>query len=74
MIKTSFIPYSFVVVVGVSLLFIKKPLNSQATQQQMAMETKDKYITPKTEVFELQTEGIIADSHFDSGRGAGIDA
>ena len=39
----------------------------------MAMETKDKYITPKTEVFELQTEGIIADSHFDSGSGAGID-
>ena len=51
--------------VGVSLLFIKIPLNSQATQQQMAMETKNKYITPKTEVFELQTEGIIAESHFD---------
>ena len=61
------------VVVGVSLLFIKKTLNSQATQQQMAMETKDKYITPKTEVLELQTEGIIADSHFDPDSGAGID-
>ena len=24
------------------------------------METKAKYITPKTEVFELQTEGIMA--------------
>jgi hypothetical protein len=62
-----------VVVVGVSLLFIKKTLNSQATQQQMAMETKDKYITPKTEVLELQTEGIIADSYFDPDSGAGID-
>ena len=39
----------------------------------MAMETKDKYITPKTEVLELQTEGIIADSHFDSDSGAAID-
>ena len=39
----------------------------------MAMETKDKYITPKTEVFELQTEGIIADSHFDGSGAGGID-
>ena len=38
------------------------------------METKDKYTAPETEVLELQTEGVIADSHFDSGSGAGIDA
>ena len=61
------------VVVGVSLLFIKKTLNSQATQQQMAMETKDKYITPETEVQELHLEGVIADSKFDPSSGAGID-
>ncbi len=38
------------------------------------METKDKYITPETKVLELQTEGVIADSKFDSSSGAGIDA
>ena len=26
------------------------------------MENKDKYIIPETEVLELQTEGVIADS------------
>ena len=26
------------------------------------METKDKYTAPETEVLELQTEGVIADS------------
>lgn len=25
----------------------------------MAMQTKDKYITPKTEVLELQTKGVV---------------
>ena len=38
------------------------------------METKDKYITPETKVLELQTEGVIADSHFDSSSAGGIDA
>ena len=40
----------------------------------MAMENKDKYIIPKTEVLELQTEGVIADSHFDGSSAGGIDA
>ena len=31
------------------------------------METRDKYTTPETEVLELQTEGVIADSHWDPG-------
>ena len=39
----------------------------------MAMETKDKYTAPETEVLELQTEGVIADSKFDPSSGAGID-
>ena len=39
----------------------------------MAMENKDKYIIPKTEVLELQTEGVIAESKFDPSSGAGID-
>ena len=30
----------------------------------MAMENKDKYIIPKTEVLELQTEGVIAESGY----------
>lgn len=38
------------------------------------METKDKYITPETEVLELHLEGVIADSHFDSSSAGGIDA
>ena len=29
------------------------------------MENKDKYIIPKTEVLELQTEGVIAESGYD---------
>ena len=40
----------------------------------MAMETKDKYTAPETEVLELQTEGVIADSYFDSSSAGGIDA
>ena len=28
----------------------------------MTMETRDKYTAPETEVLELQTEGVIADS------------
>ena len=39
----------------------------------MAMENKDKYTAPETEVLELQTEGVIADSKFDPSSGAGID-
>lgn len=39
----------------------------------MVMETKDKYTAPETEVLELQTEGVIADSKFDPSSGAGID-
>jgi hypothetical protein len=31
------------------------------------MENKDKYIIPKTEVLELQTEGVIADSECSNG-------
>jgi len=38
------------------------------------METKDKYITPETEVQELHLEGVIADSHFDGSSAGGIDA
>ena len=38
------------------------------------MENKDKYTAPETEVLELQTEGVIADSHFDPSSGGGIDA
>ena len=38
------------------------------------MENKDKYTAPDTEVQELHLEGVIADSHFDSSSGAGIDA
>ena len=30
--------------------------------KQMTMETRDKYTSPETEVLELQTEGVIADS------------
>lgn len=30
----------------------------------MTMENKDKYTAPKTEVLELQTEGVIAESGF----------
>ena len=37
------------------------------------MENKDKYITPETEVLELQLEGVIAESKFDPSSGAGID-
>ncbi len=33
----------------------------------MAMENKDKYTAPETEVLELQTEGVIADSYWDGG-------
>ena len=40
----------------------------------MAMENKDKYTAPETEVLELQTEGVIADSYFDRSSGGGIDA
>lgn len=40
----------------------------------MVMETKDKYTAPETEVLELQTEGVIADSKFDGSSGGGIDA
>lgn len=40
----------------------------------MVMETKDKYTAPEIEVLELHLEGVIADSHFDSGSGGGIDA
>lgn len=39
----------------------------------MAMENKDKYTVPETEVLELQTEGVIAESKFDPSSGAGID-
>lgn len=38
------------------------------------METKDKYTAPETEVLELQTEGVIADSKFDPSSAGGIDA
>ena len=31
------------------------------------MENKDKYTAPETEVLELQTEGVIADSSLDDG-------
>ena len=37
------------------------------------MENKDKYTVPETEVLELQTEGVIAESKFDPSSGAGID-
>ena len=37
------------------------------------MENKDKYTAPETEVLELQTEGVIAESKFDPSIGAGID-
>ena len=30
----------------------------------MAMENKDKYTVPETEVLELQTEGVIAESGY----------
>lgn len=30
----------------------------------MTMENKDKYTAPKTEVLELQTEGVIAESGY----------
>lgn len=33
----------------------------------MAMENKDKYTAPETEVLELQTEGVIADSENSNG-------
>ena len=39
----------------------------------MAMETKDKYTAPDTEVLELHLEGVIAESKFDPSSGAGID-
>ena len=51
---------------GITLLC--RPIN-----EQMAMENKDKYTAPETEVLELQTEGVIADSKFDPSSGAGID-
>lgn len=38
------------------------------------METKDKYITPETEVQELHLEGVIAESKFDGSSAGGIDA
>lgn len=40
----------------------------------MAMETKDKYTAPDTEVLELHLEGVIADSSFDGSSAGGIDA
>ena len=40
----------------------------------MAMENKDKYTAPETEVLELHLEGVIADSYFDGSSAGGIDA